>query len=171
MQMHFLNQDHTMAKLIRSFQEWNITDEIIKNLRSAPEDAITKSDTSLNEAEGATLDNDLPSSSRKRKRKKTKQRTNRICKDAALKCLKWHKKLLIEKNFYLPENLVKSMPKTPSYSTMHSLKEGFSILMYSGSHRVKLSPSLCLHHCNAVKLILPEWMMIIWQESLCSCRC
>ena len=38
--------------------------------------------------------------------------------------------------------------------------------MYSGSHRLNLSPRLCLHCDNAVRIILPEWMMIIWHESL-----
>ena len=166
MQMHFLNQDHTMAKIIRSFQDFHITDEVIKNLDCAHEDATTKPDINLNAAEDVSIKNDLPSSSLQRKRKKTKQRNNRVCKDAALKCLKWHKRILMQKNFYLPENLLESMPKIPSYSIMHSLREGFSILMYSGSHRVKLSPSLCLHHCNAVKIILLKWMMIIWHESL-----
>lgn len=171
MQMHCLNQDHTMAKIIRLFQDLHITDEVIKNLNCAHEDAVTKPDINLKAAEDVSMNNDLPSSSGKRKRKKTKQRNNRVCKDAALKGLKWHKRILMENNFYLPENLLESMPKIPSYSIMHSLKEGFSILMYSGSHRVKLSPSLCLHHCNAVRIILPECMMIIWHESLYHAGC
>jgi hypothetical protein len=64
------------------------------------------------------------------------------------------------------DNLKEEMPPKPSYSLMHSLKEGFSMLLYSGTHRAKLRPDMCMHKYNAVRIILPEWMAIIWHESL-----
>ena len=64
------------------------------------------------------------------------------------------------------DNLTDEMPPKPSYSLMHSLQEGFSILMYSNTHRTKLRRDMCMHKCNTVRIILPEWMAIIWHESL-----
>ena len=58
------------------------------------------------------------------------------------------------------------MPTCPSYSIMHSLHEGFSIVMYSGSHRVNLRSGFCLHKRCGIRIILPKWMAIIWHESL-----
>ena len=63
-------------------------------------------------------------------------------------------------------NLKEDMPPNPSYSLIHSLEEGFSILMYAGTHRAKLRPDIYMHKYNAVRIILPEWMAIIWHESL-----
>ncbi len=63
-------------------------------------------------------------------------------------------------------NMKEEMPPNPSYSLMHSLKDGFSILMYSGTHRAILRGEMCMHKYNAVRIILPEWMAIIWHESL-----
>ena len=63
--------------------------------------------------------------------------------------------------FYNSENFVTSRPSQLSFSIMYALEDGFSIIMYSGSHRVNLSPDLCLHHGNGVRIILAEWMMII----------
>lgn len=49
---------------------------------------------------------------------------------------------------------------------MHSLLNGFSIVLYSCTHRVKLCPELPIHCKNAIRLILPPWMMLIWHENL-----
>ena len=89
-----------------------------------------------------------------------------MCKVAADKVLKMHVKYLKENNWYNPVNFVDKMPTTPSYSIMHSLEEGFSIVMYSGTHRVNLYGPLVMHQANAVRLHLPPWMCIIWHESL-----
>ena len=59
------------------------------------------------------------------------------------------------------------MPAKPSYSIMHSLRQGFSIVMYSGTHRVNLDDnSLRMHKANGVRLHLPPWMYLVWHESL-----
>ena len=63
-------------------------------------------------------------------------------------------------------NFKEDMPTKPSYSSMHSLEDGFSILMYSGTHQLKLRPDMCLHKYNNVGIILLELMSIIWHESL-----
>ena len=80
--------------------------------------------------------------------------------------MKTHIAYLKSRGFYDKQNFKDDMPTTPSFSMMHALKERFQILMYSGSHRVKLSPERCLHNRNAVRIILPEHMAIIWHESL-----
>ena len=68
--------------------------------------------------------------------------------------------------FYDEINFKAEMPTLPSYSIMHSLDEGFSIVMYSGSHRVNLRAGFCLHKNCGIRIILPKWMAIIWHESL-----
>ena len=67
---------------------------------------------------------------------------------------------------YGERNFKEHIPTQPSYSLMHSLEGGFSILMYSGTHRLNLGPDMCLHKYNAVRIILSEWMATIWYESL-----
>ena len=157
MEMHCLMEDVTMKKLIGSMKECKITDYMIKNLKCAPEDTLSKT---------TEVVDDVEISSRKRKRKKKKHQKNREPKNAALRSLRWHKRYLTKKGFYDPQNLLEAMPLTPSFSFMHSLKDGFEIVMYSGSHRVNFSPRLCLHRASAIRIILAEWMMIIWHESL-----
>ena len=50
---------------------------------------------------------------------------------------------------------------------MHSLREGFNIVMYSGTYRVNLEHhSLHMHKSNEVRLHLPPWMCIVWHEAL-----
>ena len=174
MQTHCLYEDVTLKKTIGSMKECKITDHVIEHLKCDPEEHLKcPPEDNLKCAPKDTLSKtieviDLVNStnSRKRKRKKSNLKRNREPKKPALRSLKWHKKHLTKRGFYDPENLVESMPTTPSYSIMHSLRDGFEILMYSGSHRLKLSPRLCLHHADAVRIILPEWMMIIWHESL-----
>jgi hypothetical protein len=59
------------------------------------------------------------------------------------------------------------MPTKPSYSIMHSLREGFSIVMHSGTHKVNLADlALHMHKANRVRLHLLPWMGLIWHESL-----
>ena len=102
----------------------------------------------------------------KRRKKQIRLKQNRKCKKRALKILNEHIKYLQSKHLYDVRNFKVEMPPTPSYSIMHSLKDGFSIMMYSGSHRVNLRSGLCLHSNNSVRIILPEWMAIIWHEAL-----
>ena len=148
MQMHCLMPDYTMSKLIQTMKECQITDEIVFSL--PPKQASSK-----------PFDRGV-----KRKRKVARLKVNMKTKKAALKIMSNHMKYLVNMNFFNERYLKPSMPTKPSFSLMHSLKDGFSILMYSGSHRVALNPENCLHNYNAVRIILPEWMAIIWHEGL-----
>ena len=53
----------------------------------------------------------------------------------------------------------------PSYSMMHALKDGFSIMMYSSTHDTQMSNG-CVHRKHAVRLILNKGIRVMWHESL-----
>ena len=150
-----LKYDHTMRRLVKSFQECKITNDVLKHIKCAPEGTFPKVKVDVNFV-----------LSEKRLAKKARLEKNQEAKKAQKWIMKAHKNFLKQMKFYLPCNLLTSMPSKPSYSIMHSLREGFSILMYSGSHRVNLQDWFCLHHANAIKIILPPDMMIIWHEAL-----
>ena len=48
---------------------------------------------------------------------------------------------------------------------MHSLQYGVSIVLYSKTNDTELPPEMCLHQKIALRLILPENMVLIWNES------
>ena len=54
---------------------------------------------------------------------------------------------------------------TPSYSMMHALEDGFSIVMYSGTRENNMTNS-CVHRYHAVRLILKKEMGFMWYERL-----
>ena len=54
------------------------------------------------------------------------------------------------------------MPESPSYSMMYGLPGGFSITMFSGTH--KLKPKNTIHRDCGVRVTLAENMCIIWHE-------
>ena len=56
------------------------------------------------------------------------------------------------------------MPDNPSYSMMYGLPGGFSIVMYSGTHRLKQSVKGNVHADCRVRLIVPEDMCVLWHE-------
>ena len=103
---------------------------------------------------------------RKKNLKSIRLKKNRKAKERGLKILKNHIAYLKEMKFYEDINLKTEMPTRPSYSIMHSLEQGFSIVMYSRSHRVNLQSGFCLHNRCGIRLIFPKWMAIIWHESL-----
>ena len=150
-----LKYDHTMQKFVQAFADFKITSHVLENLKCAPEGTSSK-----------VLKEDSSQLPEKRKSKKARHDKNYEAKEIVKQKLKIHRNFLKSIDFYKSSNYLTYMPPTPSYSIMHSLQEGFSILMYSGSHRVNLHPGLHLHHCNAVKIILPPNMMIIWHEAL-----
>ena len=63
-------------------------------------------------------------------------------------------------------NQKEGMPSRPSFSMMHSLEDGFSIVMYSHSHHVNLGHGCRLHDRCGIRIILPKWMAIIWHEGV-----
>ena len=152
MRVQWLNQDHTMSKLIASMNDCQITDSVIQNLKCDPEDTWTKPEKPDPE------DTNELSACRQKKRRKVKDNLKK--KKSMVKIMKRHQTLLRDQGFFNPQNFVTSRPPKPSFSIMHVLEDGFSIVMFSGSHRVKLSPNLCLHHGNAIIVILSEWQMV-----------
>ena len=54
---------------------------------------------------------------------------------------------------------------TPSYSMMHALEDGFSIVMYSGTHDTNMYNG-CVHRNHAVRLILKKGQGVMWHEAL-----
>ena len=98
--------------------------------------------------------------------KKARLKANQKSKKADVQKLKEHTNFLRHTNMYDGCNFAEDMPPNPSYSLMHSLKDRFSIVMYSGTYRLNLRPDMCMHKYNAVRIILPEWMAIIRHESL-----
>ena len=82
----------------------------------------------------------------KKKKKKLKQKLNNKLKKGAICALKEHKQFMESLGWYKFINMKRCMPTKPSYSIMNSLKEGFSIVVYSGTHRVNLDDnSLHMH--------------------------
>ena len=160
-----MHPDYTMIKIIKMMKERKLTVENIHKLCAVPmskkisEDDLKKSEEDLKSAKRRMKDS-------KREKKKMKLKINQKPKKTQVKRLKTHIAYLESMGFYNKENFKDDMPTTPSFSMMHALKDGFQILMYSGSHRVKLSPERCLHNLNAVRIVLPEHMAIIWHESL-----
>ena len=179
MEMHCLMPDYSMSRLISSMKEFSISTREIENMESLYPSIIKESNSTRTKPSPTPEGMPIPPTdhaqdataavnkkSQKRKRKAARLKSNQNTKKRALKVLERHCKYLKEMDMYNEVNFKPSMPTTPSFSIMHSLEEGFSILMYSGSHRVRLNPNLCLHNYNAVRIILPEWMCIIWHESL-----
>ena len=171
MEMHCLTPDYTMSRIVEAFEAANLTEEVIDDLyRSLSESpipmAIEAPTTVTVNPQGTSEEEAINRKNEKKKRKKARVKANLVGKIAPIKSLKIHKSYLKDMNMYEDSNMKSEMPPKPSYSLMHSLKDGFSILMYSGSHRTKLCKAMCMHKYNAVRIILPEWMAIIWHESL-----
>ena len=160
--------DYSMSRLILMLKELSISTSDIENMESL-QTSKTK-ETSIATKPSPARENTEPvllnKNGQKRKRKAARLKVNQNSKKLTLKVLGRHISYLKEMGMYNEDNFNPSMPTTPSFSLMHSLEDGFSILMYSGSHRVRLNPTTCLHNYNAVRIILPEWMAIIWHESL-----
>ena len=101
-----------------------------------------------------------------RKKKQKKQRNNRKVRKYATNVLKKHIADLQRMKLYETIHQKERMPSRPSFSMMHSLEDGFSIVMYSHSHRVNLESGCPLHDRCGIRIILPKWMAIIWHEGL-----
>ena len=144
-----------MKRLIEVMDEFNIGNSVMKRVQDVLENKDNKPIIeTLSKAE-------------KKKRKNQKQKVTNQLKKGATRALKEHRLFMEGLDWYHKINWNPIMPTTPSYSLMHSLREGFSIVMYSGTHRVNLEDeSLHMHKSNGVRIHLPPWMCIIWHESL-----
>jgi len=97
---------------------------------------------------------------RRAKINKTKQRINETAKNNIHKTFQSHTKRLQE----LGQLVKDAILDNSLYSMMHSFEEGFSIVLYTGTHS---SFENTLIHCNhEVRLILVKDMVVIWYERL-----
>jgi hypothetical protein len=105
---------------------------------------------------------------RKANNKKLKQRAKRRGKNCYQKPFKEHMDRLNLKvgndDIKNEEEVNKSLLENASYSMMHSLADGFSIVLYSGTHQ-GLSRDV-LHRNDAVRLILGPDMVVVWHEGV-----
>ena len=158
---------HTMKRLIELMKNHDITS-----------DFLTEMITEMSKSGRRNVTQDLvecppeekikavtqPSSSQVRKARRKKE--NRKIKKNLNKKMKKHTDNLRHHGFFRNSSLKCNMPSRPSYSMLHSFSEGFSIVLYSRSHKVDLSPKLCLHKDCAIRLILGPEMVVIWHEGL-----
>ena len=105
----------------------------------------------------------LNTKQRKCQNKKIKQRAKKRAKDSYQKPFKAHLERLNLKGGTKDdpnvEELDKKLLENASYSMMHSLADGFSIILYSGTHK-GLSKDV-LHRNDAIQLILGPDMLVI----------
>jgi hypothetical protein len=155
MTMQYMIGNIGMNQLIKAMDEFKIGNSFMKRLNEVLE---TKDNKPIIETLSKAENNN---------NKKVKQRLNNQLKKGAIDALKEYKQYMESLGWYNSTNWKIVMPTKPSYSIMHSLREGFSIVMYSGTHRVNLAnQSLHMHKGNGVRLHLPPWMCLIWHESL-----
>lgn len=62
-------------------------------------------------------------------------------------------------------NLRVNIPTIPSYSFIHSLKEGFELVMYSCTHNTWLDGELSIHKNQVARLILAPDMSLRYHEA------
>ena len=165
MEMFMLTQDHTMDRVIKSMKQCNITESVIQTLGTSEDTTSNTSGTTSSihppseptESTVDASDNTLHISKKRKKSQKLQRlKKNRKAKERALKVLKNHISFLRTMKFYEEINFKAEMPTLPSYSIMQSLDEGFSIVMYSGSHCVNLWSGFCLHKRCGIRIILPK---------------
>ena len=82
------------------------------------------------------------------------------------KSLESHLEALKKDGWLNEENMKTDMPTTPSYSMMHSLKDGFQIVMWCCTHNHKLGHDFKVHRNCKIRFILPKNMGILWHEGL-----
>jgi len=101
-----------------------------------------------------------------RKRKNRRQKTNAAPRDKIKKQMKDHCIFLRSIGWLGDQaNLRVNMPTTPSYSFMHSLEDGFEIVMYSCTHNTRLDGDLIIHKHQGTRLILGANMSLGYNEA------
>ena len=176
-----LSDDHTMNKLVKTMKNHDITSDFLKEMRneistfrafpisSTIEEESEENVTGLSNISTLHIPVELSATMLRKKRRK---KENRKEKKKLNEKIRRHKTNLENHGYFDNEYLRWNMPKQPSYSLMHSLSHGFSLVLYSRSHCVNLSselclPSeLCLHRNSAIRLILPSEMCLILHESI-----
>ena len=99
----------------------------------------------VNEELNEELNAESISRRQKKRRRLIQQRQNRKSKKRQLNILHEHLHYLKDQGWFDESNLREDLPTLPSFSIMHSLSNGFSIVLYSCTHRVKLCPELPIH--------------------------
>ena len=174
-----MREDVTMTKLIAALDSHHVGEDMLSDIAATKDTLIEDTKPSPTQDTLCTENNDNVMEDvsqdvnqenlerRQKKRKKVqKQKRNRASKQRELNVLNRHIQYLKDQGWYEERNLREDLPTMPSFSIMHSLSTGFSIVLYSCTHRVKLRPELPIHCKNAIRLILPQWMMLIWHENL-----
>ena len=103
----------------------------------------------------------LNSKQLKNRRKREKLRINRMCRNPAHNTFSNYMEFL-KKNKMMGPNTHDN--ENPSYSIMHSLSEGFSVVLYTGTHGGLTSKPICRN--AAIRLILGPAMIVMWRENL-----
>ena len=157
-----VNPCHTMKRLVELMKNEDITSEFLQELRSERNQVAPRP---IQDKPSSTQE--LPPAielTSKQLRKARRKKENRKIKKKLNKKITQHKDNLRNHGYYDTSNQKNNMPSRPSYSLMHSLQEGFSIVIYSRSHKVNLCPELCLHRNCAIRLVLPPEMCLIIHE-------
>lgn len=158
----------TMKRLIELMNNNDITPDFVNEMCTERNKLLPRQ---LQDVQPASTQEQQPvpnvvEKSAKHLRKARRKKENKRFKNKLNKKIKEHKRMLQEHGYFRDENLKRDMPPRPSYSIMHSLEEGFSIVLYSRSHRVNLSSRLHLHRNCAIRLILGPEMCLIWHEGI-----
>ena len=65
-------------------------------------------------------------------------------------------------------NVVGAKKIPPSFSVIHSLSDGFSIVLFSNTHNIQREPYL-VHQSMGIRLVLKLGMSLIWNGFLLQC--
>ena len=158
---------HTMKRLVESMKSHDISSDFVKEMitemnengqRVVCETNVEESPQEKIKAATAQSSSQLRKARRKKENRKIKKKLN--------KKMTLHAANLEHHGYYRNSNLKCNMPSRPSFSMLHSFSQGFSIVLYSRSHKVDLSPNMCLHKDCAVRLVLGPEMVVIWHEGL-----
>ena len=96
--------------------------------------------------------------------KKERQRKNRNKKNGIHDKLKAHRELFSDDGFMNEGNISEPI-SNPSFFFIHSLLEGFSIVMFSRDH-CTISESGNIHRLQGYRLILGANMFVLWREGI-----
>ena len=158
---------YTMKKLLESMKSHDISSDFVKDMitemnqtgqRIVCETNVEESPQEKIKAATAQSSSQLRKARRKKENRKIKKKLN--------KKMSLHAANLQHHGYYRNSNLKCNMPSRPSFSMLHSFSQGFAIVLYSRSHKVDLSPNMCLHKDCAVRLVLGPEMVVIWHEGL-----
>ena len=158
---------HTMKRLVNLMNNHDISPNFFKEmLTEMNENGKRKVTETLVEAPPKETIKPVTQLTSSQLRKARRKKENRKIKKKLNKKMSQHSANLRHHGYFRNSNLKCNMPSRPSYSMLHSFSEGFSIVLYSRSHKVDISPNIALHKDCAVRLVLGPEMVVIWHEGL-----